>query len=378
MIFPFRAASTLMALAEAEVDPRVMAAAVVRAVDAAVAEASARAAVAAPPGAAPRALAAEELIPLIVYVAAHARLQRPHADIAFMANYGVGLGAGGGRADYCVCTLQLAVAWICTQRQAKKGTASSMSGNGGGRLGEPRQPNDDCAVRRVAGTPGKVASVDNDYFQSDRALNEAISSSTALSPAAVVAAAAGVSSPFPSRSRSTAIDERSAMADTDTAEERAYGEFASTLLHSGLSHQSDINQNTDRASDAGEDTSGITTMSLATFAAVLDSETGGEMKASGGTAGVDDITAAIDDADVAHAELYASLALAADMPSTRATAVPAAAPAPASTGQKVLKALRILPTPPVPANPSTNTGMSALRELVQEQDALEGALAVLD
>lgn len=369
-VVPFRAASTLMALAEAEVDPRVMAAAIVRAVDAAVAEASARAALAAPPGAAPRALAAEELIPLIVYVAAHARLQRPHADIAFMSNYGVGPGAGGGRADYCVCTLQLAVAWICTQRQAKKGATSSTSANGGGRLGEPRQPNDDCAVRRVAGTPGKVASV-NDYFQSDRALADATSSQAALSPTT----AAGASSPFPSRSRSAAIDERIAMTDTDTADERAYGEFASTLLQSGLSQQSDMNKTTDKAADAGDDTSGITTMSLATFAAVLDTETDADTKASSGTAGVDDITAAIDDADVAHAELYASLALAADMPSTR-SAAPAAAPAPASTGQRLFRILQ--PTPPAPANPSMSSGMSALRELVQEQDALEGALAVLD
>ena len=397
-----------------------MAASVVRAVDAAVAEACARAAMAAPPGAKLRHLSAEELIPLIVIIATRARLRRPHAAIAYMATYGLG-GTGGGRADYCVCTLQLAVAWTCTQRAARVGV-----GAGGGRLEEPRaQQTDPCAVRRVTGTPGKAANmVDNNYFAA-RGIPGAGTGAGAGGAADFSPLKPVQRTPPPSRNRSTAVSDGemggaalSAVLDgfvsvtgaDDAADELAYGVFADTLLSGGGVRKNASSAN--KGAEGGEVGGGgdapasnptITrVMSLADFAAALGSASSdaavadGDKGNKGGGAGdvdvdsvdtdtlvdlgFDGVAAAAEDADVASAELYASLALengsALSARSNAAAALTADKKSP-SASKRLFDALRRIP-PPARAPQTSVNHISALRELVAEQDALEGAIAVLD
>jgi hypothetical protein len=96
--------------------PVAMLNALLDAVDVACAEAGERA-VRGGRGGAGGPLAADALIPLLVFCASRApALRRPHACIAYMAHYGLPPSGVGGRADYALCTLQMVVSFVCTQR----------------------------------------------------------------------------------------------------------------------------------------------------------------------------------------------------------------------------------------------------------------------
>lgn len=121
---PYNVASQLLTAIGGCEEPREMLALLQAAVQATVAEAGARgraAKAAAGSSSSTSALAADDLIPLLTYAAAHSRWARPHADLAFMSTYGIPPGSGGGQEAYLTTLATSCVAYVCTQSHSTHG-----------------------------------------------------------------------------------------------------------------------------------------------------------------------------------------------------------------------------------------------------------------
>jgi len=114
----FAATSARLSLLDEPLHPRTLAQLLVACIDAAVEEAKARAR----GSGATHEVTAEELTPLVIFVASRSRWRRPHALLAFVSAYA----ELESRASYLVTVAASCVAWICERGPAGAAYADLM------------------------------------------------------------------------------------------------------------------------------------------------------------------------------------------------------------------------------------------------------------